>query len=264
MIGRLPLPLPHDPETGWRPHRVFTGLACSAGKLSCHASVLSPGCEPHAPHTHAEEEILIVLDGEPDLVIVDGSEERVERVSPGTLVYYPRTQRHTIRNGTQRFATYLMFKWAGTEQVEAAPTLETGLHRFAERFSDPAGRGLAARGLLEGPTAYLTKLHAHVTTLEPGGGYEPHDDPYDVAIVLLEGAVETQGERVQPVGVMFHPAGEPHGIRNVGSAAARYVVFEFHGGAAEPPTPAGDDRLTARVPRTVRGAVRRLLTPGRR
>jgi quercetin dioxygenase-like cupin family protein len=73
------------------------------------------------------------------------------------------------------------------------------------------------------------KLQAHVTVLEPGEGYDPHVDSYDVAVVVLEGEVETIGGRAAAYDVIFHRAGEPHGMRNVGTEAARYVVFEFHG-----------------------------------
>ena len=49
-----------------------------------------------------------------------------------------------------------------------------------------------------------------------------------MAIVVLEGEVETLGKRVGPHGVIFYAAGEPHGMRNAGNVIARYIVFEFH------------------------------------
>ena len=68
----------------------------------------------------------------------------------------------------------------------------------------------------------------HLTTLQPGAGYEAHADPYDVAIILFSGEVETVGERVKPLGVIYYSAGELHGMRNVGTVPATYLVFEFH------------------------------------
>ncbi|MEX1013808.1 MAG: hypothetical protein WDZ80_01445, partial [Candidatus Paceibacterota bacterium] len=83
--------------------------------------------------------------------------------------------------------------------------------------------------LFEGPTKYLHKFRAHMSTLLPNGGYEPHSDPYDVALLVLSGTVETIGRSVGPNSVVFYAAGEPHGIRNVGEVNAAYLVFEFHG-----------------------------------
>jgi hypothetical protein len=94
------------------------------------------------------------------------------------------------------------------------------------------------RRLFEGPTAYLGKLHAHVTTLQPGAGYAPHVDAYDVAILTLAGTVETLGERVGPQSVIYYGAGELHGMRNVGPEVARYLVFEFHAPGVGSLTPA--------------------------
>jgi quercetin dioxygenase-like cupin family protein len=207
--------------------------------------VLSPGRQPHAPHVHPEEELLLVLDGEPELVIVDGGEEQIVAASPGTLAYYPRTQRHTIRNPGPGNATYVMLKWAGPEPARPKPALATGLHHITGRFGDPGGRGMATATLFEGPTAYLEKLHSHLTTLEPGGGYEPHRDLHAVALLLLEGVVETLGERIEPAGVIYYPAGTSHGIRNVGDGPARYVVFEFHGDACGEPAPSARSGRTA-------------------
>ena len=40
--------------------------------------------------------------------------------------------------------------------------------------------------------------------------------------------METIGGRAAPSDAIFYRAGEPHGMHNVGSGPARYVVFEFH------------------------------------
>jgi quercetin dioxygenase-like cupin family protein len=86
--------------------------------------------------------------------------------------------------------------------------------------------------LFEGPTSFLGKLHAHVTELQPGGGYGAHADKYDVAIIVFSGTVETLGKTLGPGGSVYYAAGELHGMRNVGKEAAKYLVFEFHGANA--------------------------------
>lgn len=70
---------------------------------------------------------------------------------------------------------------------------------------------------------------------KPGAAYAAHVDAYDVAIVVLEGEVETLGQRVGAHGLIFYPAGEAHGMSNPGPALARYLVFEFHGSHSKLP-----------------------------
>jgi hypothetical protein len=64
--------------------------------------------------------------------------------------------------------------------------------------------------------------------MAPGAGYEPHIDSFDVAIIILDGELESVGQTLTPLGVFFYAAGEPHGARNPGAGVACYVVFEFH------------------------------------
>jgi quercetin dioxygenase-like cupin family protein len=205
-------------------------------------SVLDPGREPHPPHSHADEEILIVLDGEADLILersTSPGEAQLEprepvmaphRATTGTFAYYPAGFRHTIRNSSSAPVTYLMFKWLADRTSEGPfqpHCLLSACDADAAATSSPDG--MRQRGLLDGQTPYLRKLHAHVTTLDTGGGYAPHIDAHDVGIVVLQGTVETLGERVGRHGVIFYAGGEPHGMTNVGSDPAKYVVFEFHG-----------------------------------
>jgi mannose-6-phosphate isomerase-like protein (cupin superfamily) len=192
--------------------------------------VLSPGYSPHAPHAHADEEILIVLDGEAEVVIAQdesGLDARRERLGTGSFVYYPAFQFHTIHNAIATPITYLMFKWTGTLRETEAP-LETTLNKIG-RIGQTTNVPLATEVVFEGPSHYLAKLHAHMTELQPGAGYARHADDHDVAIIVLSGIVETMGHRIEPHFVVYFPAREMHDMKNPGPAMARYLVFEFHG-----------------------------------
>jgi quercetin dioxygenase-like cupin family protein len=229
QVYPLDLPLAEDPERRWRPHHIFKGATPIVEGLSCHASVLSPRHSPHPPHAHEEEELLIALQGEAELIISDSpslDNARTERLNPGSFIYYPAGQHHTIRNAGASPITYLMFKWRGNGVAKGNPAGTRIFH-----FGDvPAGdvKPFHTRPIFAHSTAHLGKLHAHFTTMQPGAGYAPHVDDYDVAIVMLSGKIETLGRTVEPHGVIYYSAGEPHGLRNVGDQPAQYLVFEFH------------------------------------
>jgi hypothetical protein len=70
--------------------------------------------------------------------------------------------------------------------------------------------------------------------------------------VLLSGEVETVGKRVRPLGVIYYSAGELHGMKNVGTTPATYLVFEFH----SPLTPAA---LKRHLEKPRKSLLRRLL-----
>ena len=229
QVYHIALPLADDPERGWKPYHMFNGATPIVEEMSCHASVLSPGHSPHPPHSHEEEELLIALQGEAELIISDGpstDHARTERLSPGSFIYYPRSKHHTIRNSGTSPITYLMFKWRGGALNGERPA-GTRISHFRAGAMDNS-KSFQASPIVEQRTAYLEKLHAHLTTMQPGAGYAPHIDAYDVAIVVLSGQVETLGQIVKPHGVIYYAAGQPHGLRNIGEEPAEYLVFEFH------------------------------------
>lgn len=236
-VQAVTLPLARDPELGWRPTGLFRGPTPILPELGCHVSVLEPGHVPHPPHAHIEEEILLVLDGAAELLIGDGPEIEAavpHPVGPGMFAYYPAYRHHTLRNVGPGPLTYLMLKWRGAPRPVEAP-LAVQLVDSALRPPKPA-KARQTWLLLEGPTHFLGKLHVHFSDAAPGGGHAPHADPYDVAIVVLEGRIETEGRTVGPFGAIFYPAGSLHGLRNVGEGPARYLVVEFHGGPGVPAT----------------------------
>jgi mannose-6-phosphate isomerase-like protein (cupin superfamily) len=230
-IRKLDTPLAQKPRGGWRPYPLFRGSTPALDFMQCHAAVLSPGYIPHPPHAHADEELLIVLDGEAELLIADRPEVGAARpvaVKTGDFAYYPPGQHHTIRNPGSAPVTYVMFRWRRPGAAPAGERLKTRLFR-APPAPEPNGRGFSTRQVFSGPTRWLRKLHCHTSRVEAGAGYAPHVDPYDVAIFIQSGRVRTLGREVGPGALVWCTAGDLHGMRNVGDEPATYLVFEFHG-----------------------------------
>jgi quercetin dioxygenase-like cupin family protein len=251
-IDLLTLPLAPDEKTGYRFYGQYRGATANVGLLSCHASALASGHSPHPPHSHPEEEILMMLEGEGDLILPELSPGRgTFRLQPGEFVYYPAHFPHTLRAASREPANYLMFKWRDNSMLRNG-RLSFGRFDLSEFAAAPDSATGCHFGLVfEGATRWLSKLHAHLTTLAPSAGYEPHVDLHDVAIVVLKGEVETLGRRVGKHGVIYFAAGDPHGMRNPGPEAAQYVAFEFHGVAPLWRTLTDLTRWQRRLARTV-------------
>jgi len=218
-----------DAVARWRPYPFFSGYTTNVEAMESHLSVLSAGHSPHPPHAHVEEELLLVLDGVAEILITDDdrSEGRVEVLGPGSFVYHPAYQHHTIRNRSDAPVTYVMLKWQSCPLEVEAP-LQSHVFHWGRPNVPEGSDPFWVRVVLEAPTAYLTKLHAHQTVLQPGGGYAAHFDEHDVAIIDISGTIRTAGQDVGPRGIVFFPAGELHGMHNPGLETAHYLVFEFH------------------------------------
>jgi mannose-6-phosphate isomerase-like protein (cupin superfamily)/quercetin dioxygenase-like cupin family protein len=252
------LPLAENPVKRWQAYPQFRGQTAALATMSCHISVLSAGHRPHPPHIHHEEELLVLLDGEVDIELADdpdGTGSSRHQMRPGMFSYYPATQHHTVHNTGSRPATYLMLKWHGAVADSETP-LPARIFEYQAAVVPAQPKPIVQKLLFQQATHSLNKLHAHLTTLQPGAGYEPHADPYDVAILLFSGEVETVGQRVGPLGLIYYSAGELHGMRNVGSTPATYLVFEFHSPLA--PGSAGQ-AAKERIKRGLRRLFRRIV-----
>ena len=226
-------PLGDDPVNKWKPRHLFDGSTSIMDKINCHVSVLSPGHCPHPPHIHDREEVLMILDGEADVVIADSPDDpkpRIETLKTGAVSFYPIGQYHTIRNNSAEPVTYLMIDWNTAPTGSDSPLKSLVARPSAMDQIDSTDKFHTER-LFEGETACVRKLHCHLSTLQPESGYAAHRDPYDVAIVGLSGAIEITGTGhiIEPQGVVFLAAGEKHGMWNIGTDPARYLVFEWHG-----------------------------------
>jgi quercetin dioxygenase-like cupin family protein len=178
------------------------------------------------------------------------------RLGAGSFAYYPSGQHHTIRNASRAPVTYLMFKWLAGDSRNVQPLGATVVHAASVRVPDGT-RHFRTALLLEGATAYLGRLHVHLSLVAPGGGYEPHADAHDVAIVLLKGSIETLGRRVEGPAVIYCSAGSMHGLKALGGEDARYLVFEFHARG-------GDLARGARLMRRCRWAVQKAVGRAKR
>jgi len=74
--------------------------------------VLNPGEQPHPPHTHPEEEILLVTEGTGEISL----KGQASAAGPGALMYATPNDLHGIRNTGAAPLTFYFIKWiaAGT------------------------------------------------------------------------------------------------------------------------------------------------------
>ena len=68
---------------------------------------LKAGMEPHPPHKHPEEEIMIVTEGSGEISV----EGEITAVSPGSMMYTGGNRLHGIKNTGKKPLLFYYFKW---------------------------------------------------------------------------------------------------------------------------------------------------------
>jgi quercetin dioxygenase-like cupin family protein len=88
-------------------HRFFQNPTATLDELEMHVTHLPPGKSPHPPHTHPEEEMLIIKEG--TLEAMQAGKTR--RLGPGAVIFQASNQLHGVRNVGDKPAIYYVVRW---------------------------------------------------------------------------------------------------------------------------------------------------------
>ena len=95
------------PVFGCRVFTHYNGPTDQLSGLCAGMAVLDPGATPHPPHTHPEEEFLIVASGEGEIECAG----KITKVGPGAVMYCAGNVVHGITNTGKVPMTFYWSKW---------------------------------------------------------------------------------------------------------------------------------------------------------
>jgi quercetin dioxygenase-like cupin family protein len=76
-------------------------------ELEMHVTTLNPGLASHPPHTHPNEELVIVREG--TVEVLNGGSWK--RLGPGSVIFNASNSPHALRNVGDTPATYHVINW---------------------------------------------------------------------------------------------------------------------------------------------------------
>jgi mannose-6-phosphate isomerase-like protein (cupin superfamily) len=85
----------------------FQSATATLDELECHVTTVNPGESPHAPHQHADEELIIVKEGTVEIL----SNGKTIPASPGSVIFHATNQLHGLRNIGKTPASYYVIRW---------------------------------------------------------------------------------------------------------------------------------------------------------
>jgi mannose-6-phosphate isomerase-like protein (cupin superfamily) len=85
----------------------FSGDTPASAKFVTGRFVLSPGKTPHPPHTHTEEEVMIIESGHGE-IFCDG---KTTEVGPGSVMYTTPNAPHGVTNTGESPLVFYYVKW---------------------------------------------------------------------------------------------------------------------------------------------------------
>ncbi|MEO7412019.1 MAG: cupin domain-containing protein [Opitutaceae bacterium] len=195
-----------------------------------HITTLDPGKASHAPHTHNQEELIFLKEGDVE-VHING---KTTRAGAGSVFFFASNDSHNVTNvGTGR-ATYWVVNFATARTADLtkhnqAPTLLSGVFDWTKMKPVKTATG-ERRGVFEGSTVTLENIEMHVTTLNPGQTpHAAHRHPDEEIIIIKEGALEVsingKTERANAGSVLLYASNDLHGMRNAADTPTTYYVI---------------------------------------
>jgi quercetin dioxygenase-like cupin family protein len=109
--------------TGGYSRPVVRQKTATLDELEMHVTALPPGKTTHPPHTHANEEIIVIHEGTVDAF----QNGKTTRVGPGGILFQASNEPHNLVNVGDVTAVYHVINWAspgmkvGVAAVPAAP-----------------------------------------------------------------------------------------------------------------------------------------------
>jgi XRE family transcriptional regulator, regulator of sulfur utilization len=86
---------------------LFRAPTATLDELELHVTTLNPGQTSHAPHTHPNEELVIVKEGTVEALV----KGQWVRLGPGSVIFNAADDLHGIRSVGEQPATYHVINW---------------------------------------------------------------------------------------------------------------------------------------------------------
>jgi len=211
--------------------QIMDGSTSVLANTEAHLTTLAPGKAAHPPHTHTNQEELIVVKEGLLKVTIKGSSKLL---SAGGLAYSLPGDEHGAVNAGKTKAVYYIVKYTTHNPVNAERGARSGgsiLQNWNEPKVDKTDRG-ERRQFFNRPTSLFEKFDMHATTLQKGAvSHLPHTHRQEEIILIKSGNVSMQiGDKHYPAttgDLIFLPTGVPHALENTGNGTTTYFAFQW-------------------------------------
>lgn len=210
--------------------QVLEGSTTSLSYFEVHTSTLEPGKAPHPPHTHTDQEELIIVKEGTVKITIGGTSKTL---GPGSIAFAMPGDEHGIENAGNSTATYYILKYKGRR-----PDHERGKQAggsFILNWNDLAtkntGKGYR-RDFFNRATSQLTQFEMHTTALNADSvSHAPHTHVQEEIILMLRGNAEMyiggSLHKATPGDVIFLSSMVPHALKNTGKEQCEYFAFQW-------------------------------------
>ncbi len=136
---------------------VLRSPTATLDELEMHITAVPPGRTTHAPHTHPNEEVIIVREG----TVEAYQNGRTRVVGPGAILFQASNQPHALKNVGETTAVYHVINWSSPGMLKAKPATspQDAIKAFYREWSKAS--------LERGPEGYASFFALDAVLLPP-------------------------------------------------------------------------------------------------
>jgi (S)-ureidoglycine aminohydrolase len=211
--------------------QVLEGSTFALSYFEIHTSTLEPAKAPHPPHTHADqEELVIIKEGFLKVTIKDS----IKILGPGSIAMAMPGEEHGFENGGATPVTYFILKFKSRLPMDIERAKQAGgsfMINWNELATSKTEKGYR-RNFFNRATSQSGQFEMHTTALNSGlVSHAPHTHIQEEIILILRGNVEMQiGDQFYKAAagdLVFLSSNIPHALKNTGNEQCEYFAFQW-------------------------------------
>jgi (S)-ureidoglycine aminohydrolase len=211
--------------------QILEGKTFALDYFEIHTSTLEPGKAPHPPHTHTDqEELMIVKEGQVKITIAGQS----KILGPSSIAFAMPNDEHGIENAGNTQATYFILKYKGKLPMNLERAKQAGgsfMLDWKDLKTSNTGKGYR-RDFFNRATSQLNQFEMHTTALNADSvSHAPHTHVQEEVILILRGNVEMfiDGKfyKGSAGDLYFLSSNVPHALKNIGKEQCEYFAFQW-------------------------------------
>jgi (S)-ureidoglycine aminohydrolase len=211
--------------------QILEGKTFALNHFEVHATTLEPGKAPHPPHTHKDQDELVIVKEGQVKITINGV---AKTVGPGSIALIMPGDAHGMENAGNTQATWYILKYGGKLPMDTVRAKQAGgslVLNFNDLKTSNTAKGYR-RDYFNRATSQVPQFEMHTTALNAGEvSHAPHTHVQEEVILVLRGNVEMQiGETLRKGttgDLYFVSSNVPHNLKNIGHEQCEYFAFQW-------------------------------------
>ena len=217
-------------KAGYEQKPLLEGTTTDFSHFEIHTTTVPAHQAPHPGHKHADEELIIIKEGELTVTIAG----KTKALGPNSVALIMPGDEHGFENKSNGPTTYYVMRYQSKAPADSVRGQQAGGSfwiDWKEVPFQPHEKG-GVRRMFDRATAMTKRFEMHVTTLNSGlWSHDPHTHRAAENLILVAGAAESSIDGgLYPVSggdLVFLESNVPHAIHNNSPGPCTYFAFQF-------------------------------------